>query len=106
MRSWWLLTASSLSLLLIFVALIALMAFGSIGPGPASAGAVVCLAGMLVLTTTVRCDECDKSAFRRDLFTPGTALGETASYLTFWPERRCSRCGATSFDVAKPFGLK
>jgi hypothetical protein len=106
MKSWLLLTASSLSLLLIFLGVIGLMIVGYVGPGPASAAAFVCMAGMLILNHAVRCDECQKSAFRRDVLTPGTVLGETVSYMSFWPERRCSRCGAATFEAQQLFGRK
>ena len=106
MKAWLLLTASSLSLLLIFLAVIALMILGYVGPGPASAVAFVCVVGMLILNHAVRCYECGKSTFRRDVLTPGTVLGEMASYSAFLPERRCSRCGGMTFHVENLFGRK
>ena len=99
MKAWWLLAAASLALLIALLVVIALMVLGYVAPGPAAGGAFVCAVGLVALTNAFRCEECRKSVFRRDLFKYGTALGEAASYMTFWPERCCSRCGEASFGL-------
>jgi hypothetical protein len=47
-----------------------------------------------VLYFRVRCPNCGKSVYRRDGLEPGGVGGELTRTAGWWPEARCSRCGA------------